>query len=50
MRVEGDKVTLSVNGMVVNEIGGIALRRGYIGLEAEGYEITFRTLKLKSLD
>jgi len=50
VRVEGDKVTLSVNGMVVNEIGGIALRRGYIGLEAEGYEITFRTVKLKSLD
>jgi hypothetical protein len=50
VRVQGDKVTLSVNGMAVNEIGGIALRRGYIGLEAEGYEITFRTVKLKSLD
>lgn len=50
VRAEGDKVTLSVNGMVVNEIGGIALRRGYIGLEAEGYEITFRNMKLKPLN
>jgi hypothetical protein len=50
VRAQGDKVTLSVNGMVVNEIGGIALRRGYIGLEAEGYEIAFRDLKLKLLD
>jgi hypothetical protein len=50
VRAQGDKITLSVNGMVVNEIGGIALRRGYIGLEAEGYEIAFRELKLQVLD
>jgi hypothetical protein len=50
VRAQGDTVTLSVNGMVVNEIGGIALRRGYIGLEAEGYEIAFRTVRLKPLD
>jgi len=50
VRAQGDTVTLSVNGMVVNEIGGIALRRGYIGLEAEGYEITFRNVRLKPLD
>ncbi len=50
IRAQGDRITLSVNGMVVNEIGGIALRRGYIGLEAEGYEITFRNLKLATLD
>jgi len=50
VRVQGDTITLSVNGEVVNEIKGIALRRGYIGLEAEGYEITFRNLKLESLD
>ncbi len=48
--VQGDKITLSVNGMLVNEIEGIALRRGYLGLEAEGYEITFRNIKLKLLD
>jgi hypothetical protein len=50
VRAQGDRITLSVNGMVVNEISGIALRRGYIGLEAEGYEITFRNLRLKPLE
>ncbi len=50
VRAQGDKVTLSINGEVVNEVTGIGLRRGYIGLEAEGYEITFRNLKLKTLD
>jgi hypothetical protein len=50
LRVEGDKVTLSVNGMQVNELSGVALRRGFIGLEAEGSEITFRNVKLKTLN
>ena len=43
-------LTLNVNGAVVSEIAGIALRRGYIGLEAEGYEITFKNLKLQPLN
>ena len=47
---QGDKITLSVNGMVVNEISGIAMKRGYVGLEAEGYEITFKNVKIKTLD
>lgn len=46
IRVEGGTVTLSVNGEVVNELGGCALRHGYLGLEAEGHEITFKNLKL----
>ena len=50
IRSEGDKVTLSVNGAIVNELSGIMLRRGFIGLEAEGYEITFRNMKLMALD
>jgi hypothetical protein len=50
IRAQGDRVTLSVNGAVVNEFSGCGLRRGYVGLEAEGYEITFRNLKLKPLD
>lgn len=50
VRAEGDRITLSVNGAVVNEVGGIGLHRGYIGLEAEGYEITFRNVKLKLLN
>jgi hypothetical protein len=50
VRAQGERITLSVNGVVVNEIEGIALRQGYIGLEAEGYEITFRNIMLKLLD
>jgi len=46
----GDRITLAVNGMVVNEVSGCGLRRGYIGLEAEGYEITFRNIRLKVLE
>ena len=49
IRAQGDKITLSVNGAVVNEISGIALRKGYIGLEGEGHEITFRNIKLTVL-
>jgi hypothetical protein len=49
IRVQGDKITLSVNGAAVSEATGIALRKGYIALEAEGHEITFRNMKLKVL-
>jgi hypothetical protein len=49
IRAEGDRITLSVNGAVVNDLPGVGLRRGYIGLEAEGYEITFRNLRLQEL-
>jgi len=50
IRAEGDKLTLSINGSVVSETAGCVLRKGYIGLEAEGHEITFRTVKLKLLE
>jgi hypothetical protein len=50
VRAQGDRITLAVNGAVVNELTGVGLRRGYIGFEAEGYEITFRNLRLKSLE
>ena len=50
LTAKGDKLTMSVNGMVVNELTNVGLRKGYLGLEAEGYEITFRDLKLKVLE
>jgi hypothetical protein len=50
IRAQGGRITLSVNGAVVSEVTGYALRHGYIGLEAEGYEITFRSLKLQVLE
>jgi hypothetical protein len=45
-----DNLKLSVNGAVVSELQGVGLRRGYIGFEAEGYEVTFRNIKLKLMD
>jgi hypothetical protein len=50
IRAQGPKITLSVNGEVVSEATNFVLRRGYIALEAEGYEVTFRNLKLQTLD
>ena len=50
IRAQGDRIALAVNGAVVSELTHVLLRRGYIGLEAEGYEITFRNLRLKLLD
>lgn len=50
VQAQGDRITLNVNGEVVNEMTGVGLRRGYIGFEAEGYEITFRNIKLKVLE
>ncbi len=47
---QGDRITMAVNGEVVNELTGVGLRRGYIGLEAEGFEITFRNLRVKTLE
>jgi|WetSurMetagenome_2_1015567.scaffolds.fasta_scaffold188322_2 hypothetical protein len=49
LRVEGDKVTLAVNGAPVSELAGLALRKGHLALEAEGFEIAFRHLKLTEL-
>jgi hypothetical protein len=50
IRAEADKLTLSINGAMVSDTAGCVLRKGYVGLEAEGHEITFRTVKLKPLD
>ncbi len=49
IRVQGDRIQLCVNGATVSEISGIGLRKGHIGLEAEGHEIAFRNIKLTAL-
>ncbi len=49
IRCEGRKITLWVNGAVVNEFADCEVPKGYIGLEAEGFPIEFRNLKLKPL-
>jgi hypothetical protein len=48
IRCMGDTCTLAVNGEVVNTTK-VGLAKGYVGLEAEGYQITFTDLKLEEL-
>jgi hypothetical protein len=48
IRCVGDACTLAVNGEVVNTIK-TGVNKGYIGLEAEGYQITFKDFKVRQL-
>jgi hypothetical protein len=47
--VDGDKITLIVNGKKVNEATGCDVRPGKIGLQSEGGEIHFRAVTLTPL-
>jgi len=49
IRCQGRDITLSVNGEVASEFHECDLPRGYIGLEAEGYRIEFRNMRVKPL-
>lgn len=49
IRCEGQKITLNVNGGVMSEYTQCGNPKGYIGLEAEGYRIEFRNLRVKPL-
>jgi hypothetical protein len=46
---KGRHVTLWVNGAVTNAWHGCEAPRGYVGLEAEGWRIEFRNVKVKLL-
>ncbi|HZR18911.1 MAG TPA: DUF1080 domain-containing protein [Verrucomicrobiae bacterium] len=46
----GKVLTLWVNGAVTCEFPDCGLAKGHLGLEAEGYRIEFRNLKIKQLD
>lgn len=48
--VDGQKITLIVNGKKVNEATGSAVRPGKIGLQSEGGPIEFRTVTLTPLE
>ena len=50
IRCEGGTISLSVNGAVVNVWKHNQVRKGHIGLEAEGYEMHFRNIRVKKLD
>jgi hypothetical protein len=45
----GPTVTLWANGAVVSQWENVPVRKGYVALEAEGYGIEFRNLKIKPL-
>jgi Domain of Unknown Function (DUF1080) len=49
IRCDGPKITLWVNGVLTGEFAVPEVPKGYFGLEAEGYRIYFRNLKLKTL-
>jgi hypothetical protein len=46
---KGKDVTLWVNGAVTNEWHDCQVPRGHVGLEAEGWRIEFRNVKVKPL-
>ncbi len=49
IRADGRKISLWVNGAVASEFAQCEVPRGYVALEAEGYRIEFRNVKLKEL-
>ena len=49
LRCQGKIIALWVNGAVTSEFTACDMPKGYLGLEAEGYRIEFRNLKLKKL-
>lgn len=48
IRCVGATCTLAVNGKVVNTLQ-VAVEKGYVGLESEGYPIEFKDMKLTQL-
>ena len=49
IRCDGPKITLWANGALTGEFAAPEVPKGYWGLEAEGYRIEFRNIKLKTL-
>lgn len=45
----GPKLTVWANGAVVSEYPWVTVLKGHIGLEAEGFPVEFRNIKVKSL-
>ena len=49
IRCDGPKITLWVNDILTGQFGVPEVPKGYFGMEAEGYRIEFRNIKLKAL-
>jgi hypothetical protein len=50
MTAKGNKVSLWVNGETIGSIEPTGLLEGHVGLEAEGFYIEFRNVKIKQLN
>jgi hypothetical protein len=46
---KADRLTLWVNGAVTSVMNGLEVLQGFVGLEAEGYKIEFRNVRIKEL-
>jgi len=49
IRCDGDKITVWINGDLVNDGFGATAQKGQIALQAEGAEVEFKNLLLTSL-
>jgi hypothetical protein len=47
---QGHDMTLWVNGVVTNQWHDCEVKKGHVGIEAEGWRIKFRNVKVKPLD
>lgn len=47
---KGPEITLEVNGGVTSRWANCEVPRGHVGLEAEGYRIEFRAVRVRPLD
>ncbi|MEJ2009533.1 MAG: DUF1080 domain-containing protein [Acidobacteriota bacterium] len=50
IRCQGPELILTVNGVKTSEFDECKNLKGYLGLEAEGYRIEFRHMRIKVLD
>ena len=50
IRCEGEKVSVWVNDVLMNEGGGLSVKQGAICLQSEGAEIHFRKIELKPIE
>lgn len=46
---KGNTISLEVNGKTVSEYPKCEVPKGYVGLEAEGFEIQFRNIRIRPL-
>jgi hypothetical protein len=49
VRAQGRSLSVWANGATVSEYSACEVPQGYVGLEAEGFRIEFRNLKIKEL-